>query len=156
MIEHLRNDDDLQVVRSLSLDLAQTALGAIQGALERDGKRAVAAVSDGYGELLALIRFDGAPAPSVLVATNKVWTAARMGMTTGALGQRAREEKWDFAYFGDSRYLGWGGGVPVSVAGQVVGAVAVSGLSQVEDEWYADVGVRAIEEVLTKRPTATT
>ena len=52
------------------------------------------------------------------------------------------------AYYGDPRYVGWGGGVPVLVEGQVVGAVAVSGLSQEEDAELAGMGAVAILEGL--------
>ena len=125
---------------SLGREAAQAALDAIRHALQRDGRTAVAAVDDANGELLSLIRLDDAPAPSVLVATNKAWTAARMGCNTSQLGRDAKAGQWDFAFFGDPRYIGWGGGVPVVVDGRVVGAVAVSGLTQEEDERYARDG----------------
>ena len=35
--------------------------------------------------------------------------------------------------FGDLRYVGWGGGVPIVVAGEVIGAVGVSGLPERDD-----------------------
>ena len=35
--------------------------------------------------------------------------------------------------FGDLRYTAWGGGVPIVVNGEVVGAVGVSGLPEAED-----------------------
>ncbi len=46
--------------------------------------------------------------------------------------------------FGDPRFVTWGGGLPVLVEGQVVGAVAVSGLPEAEDEEIAELGRRAI------------
>jgi glc operon protein GlcG len=54
---------------------------------------------------------------------------------TISLGQSARDAQkgFDMAYFGDPRYIGWGGGLPVVVEGAVVGAVAVSGLPEQED-----------------------
>jgi glc operon protein GlcG len=64
------------------------------------------------------------------------------------LGQSARdpEDGFDMAYFGDARYIGWGGGLPVVVEGSVVGAVAVSGLTEKEDTQMAQIGVAAIME----------
>jgi glc operon protein GlcG len=35
--------------------------------------------------------------------------------------------------FGELRYVSWGGGVPLVVDGQVVGAVGVSGLPEADD-----------------------
>ena len=52
------------------------------------------------------------------------------------------------AYFGDPRYIGWGGGLPVLVDDQVVGAVGVSGLPESEDMQLAELGVAAILETI--------
>jgi glc operon protein GlcG len=125
---------------------AQRAIEAIVAELGRRGKAAVIAVADAHGELIGLLRTDGARLPSTLIATNKAWTAAREGKPTRELGQSARhpQDGFDMAYFGDSRYIGWGGGLPVTVDGVVVGAVAVSGLPELEDIEVAQVGVDAI------------
>jgi glc operon protein GlcG len=50
------------------------------------------------------------------------------------------------AYYGDPRYVGWGGGVPVVRDGSVVGSVAVSGLTQEEDAELAAMGAAAALE----------
>ena len=136
----------MQQILSLGQKEAQLAIRVIQMALERQNKAAVIAVADAHGELIALLRLDGAPYPSILIATNKAWTAARERKATRELGQAARhpENGFDMAYFGDSRYIGWGGGMPVVVAGKVVGAVAVSGLPEAEDMVLAEMGVAAI------------
>ena len=125
---------------------AQRAIQAIQDELLRSGRAAVIAVADAHGELIGLLRLDGAPLPSILIAGNKAWTAARERKPTRDLGQAARDPRdgFDLAYFGDSRYIGWGGGLPVIVDGAVVGAVAVSGLPEQEDMTLAQIGVEAI------------
>jgi glc operon protein GlcG len=51
---------------------------------------------------------------------------------------------FDIAYYGDPRYIGWGGGVPVVIDGVVVGSVAVSGLPEQEDMDLVQFGVKAI------------
>ncbi len=122
---------------------AALATAAIREELTRRGKVAVIAVSDSRGELISLLRMDGAPLPSVLVATNKVWTAARERSATGALGRNFKENGWQVAN-SDPRYTGWDGGAPVFHDGQVVGAVAVSGLDQEEDAEIAGIGVARI------------
>jgi glc operon protein GlcG len=131
---------------SLGHEEAQKAVATIQAELQRRGKAAVIAVADAHGELLALLRLDGAPLPSIVIATNKAWTAARERKPTRDIGQRSRdpERGFDMAYFGDPRYIGWGGGLPVTINGEVVGAVAVSGLSEMEDIELAQAGVDTI------------
>jgi glc operon protein GlcG len=125
---------------------AQRAMAAIQTELLGRGKAAVIAVADAHGELIALLRMDGARLPSIQIAMNKAWTAAREQVPTRDLGQKSRhpQEGFDMAYYGDRRYIGWGGGVPVVVAGAVVGAGAVSGLPEGEDMELAAFGAAAI------------
>jgi glc operon protein GlcG len=124
---------------------AQAAIAAIQSELARRGKVAVIAVADDHGELVALLRLDGAALPSTTIAQNKAYTAARDGKPTAQLGKRARDQEhgFDIADYGDPRFVGWGGGVPVVVGGAVVGAVAVSGLTSDEDAELAALGVVA-------------
>ena len=109
-------------------------------------KAAVIAVADSHGELIAFARMDGAPISSIRIAANKAWTAARERKPTKDIGDRVRhpEKGHDIAYFGDPRFVGWGGGIPVWKDEQVVGAVAVSGLSSSEDIVLATQGVEAV------------
>ncbi len=46
--------------------------------------------------------------------------------------------------YGDLRYVAWGGGVPITYQGQVVGAVGVSGLPEEEDMVLARKGASVI------------
>jgi glc operon protein GlcG len=125
---------------------AQHAVEVIQQELARRNQAAVVAVVDSHGELIALLRMDGAPLPSITNAANKAWTAARERKSSKELGQAARDpvNGFDMAYFADARYIGWGGGLPVQVGGEVVGAVGVSGLPEAEDMELALLGVTAI------------
>jgi glc operon protein GlcG len=131
---------------------ARQAIDAIAAELGRRGQAAVIAVADAHGELIALLRLDGAPLASITIAANKAWTAARERKPTRELGQAARDPEtgFDMAYYGDRRYIGWGGGLPVTIAGQVVGAVAVSGLPEMVDIEVAQIGVTAILAALSK------
>ncbi len=131
---------------------ARQAIDAIAAELGRRGQAAVIAVADAHGELIALLRLDGAPLASITIAANKAWTAARERKPSRELGQAARDPEtgFDMAYYGDRRYIGWGGGLPVTIAGQVVGAVAVSGLPEMVDIEVAQIGVTAILAALSK------
>lgn len=128
----------------LGLSEALAAAEAIRDELARRGKTAVIAVADAHGELLVLLRLDGAPLSSIGVATNKAFTAARMQRATRALGQRIRDHGTDIAFYGDPRYVGFGGGMPVTIDGVVAGSVAVSGLTDTEDEEVAALGIEAL------------
>jgi glc operon protein GlcG len=109
-------------------------------------KAVVVAVADCRGELIAFGRMDAAPVTSVVIAMNKAWTAARAGKPTAEIGDKVRhpERGHDIAYYGDPRFVGWGGGVPVLKDGEVAGAVAVSGLSSKEDAGLASMAADLI------------
>jgi glc operon protein GlcG len=109
-------------------------------------KTVVVAVADSHGEIIALARMDGVALPSIQIAMNKAWTAARSGKPTDEIGEKVKhpERGHDIAYYGDPRFVGWGGGVPVFKDGQIVGAVAVSGLSSAEDADLAKLGAGLI------------
>ena len=109
-------------------------------------KAAVIAVADSHGELIAFARMDGAPISSIRIAANKAWTAARERKPTKEIGEKVRhpEKGHDIAYYGDPKFVGWGGGIPVWKNGEVVGAVAVSGLSSNEDISLASLGAELI------------
>ncbi len=126
---------------------ARAAIDAVGGELDRRGKAAVVAVVDAHGEMLALLRVAGAALGSIAVAANKAFTAARLRQPSSTVGRRSRhaETGFDIAYYGDPRYVGWGGGYPVERNGQFVGGVGVSGLPESEDEELARIGVAAIE-----------
>jgi glc operon protein GlcG len=130
----------------LNLQDARRALDVILPELKRRALAAVITVADDHGELIALMRMDGAPFSSITIATNKAYTAARERRSTKEIGRAARhpENGFDIAYFGDPRFLGWGGGVPVVVGGAVIGAVAVSGAPEAVDMELAALGAAAI------------
>jgi glc operon protein GlcG len=135
----------------LNLAEARAAMQAMREELERRALKAVIAVGDSRGDLICFERMDNAPLPSITVATNKVYAAARERITTREIGRNVRSPKdgFDVAYWGDPKMLGWAGGVPVFQDGTVVGAVAVSGLDQDSDEEIARLGVAAIEALLS-------
>ncbi len=136
---------------------ARRAIDTIVAEVTRRGKAAVIAVADSRGELIALARMDGAPVSSIAVAGNKAFTAARARKPSFDVGAKVRhpEHGFDIAYYGDPRYCGWGGGVPVKKDGKVVGSVAVSGLPQEEDMEVVLLGVAALAQSETNTPDAT-
>ncbi len=119
-------------------------IAAVQAALEKDGHGAAVAVVDSHGELLAFLRTDGCPLPSINNAINKAFTAARERVASRALGETSRAEGFAMTNFGDLRYTSWGGGVPIRGQGAVIGAVGVSGLPEEEDMVLAQMGADLI------------
>lgn len=130
----------------LTLEGAQVALAA---AMERAGAVGVdmdVAVTDSAGILLAFARMDGAKLTSVEIAINKAFTAACTrkgtheyasvaGCGGGAFGIHASH---------GGRFSIFGGGVPIIVGGQCIGAVGCSSGSAEQDRDVAEAGVGAL------------
>ncbi len=127
---------------------AQKAVSLIMQKATELQKAVAIAVVDSHGELIAFARMDGVPLPSITIAMNKAWTAARTGKPTHEIGEKVRhpEKGHDISYYGDPKFVGWGGGIPVRQNGQIAGAVAVSALSSIEDAALAKLGADLIEQ----------
>lgn len=121
-------------------------IDAIANELDARSVGAAAAVVDPHGELVAFLRSDGCPLPSINNAINKAYSAARERVESAELGDRARNEDFPLAYYGDLRYIGWGGGLPIIIDGVVVGAVGVSGLVTEEDLELAHMGIATVTD----------
>lgn len=129
---HLSHADAMSVLDTIRLDL------------ERQGKGAAIAVVDSQGELLAFLRTDGCKLPSIQIAINKAFTAAREQKPSRAVGDASRDESYPMTNFGDLRYTAWGGGLPLLHEGVVVGGVGVSGLPEAEDMVLAALGAAVL------------
>jgi len=119
---------------------------AVAAAAERDaaarGARVVIAVVDPAGRPLVLRRLDGTQVASVDVAVDKARTAAIFRRPSRDLEEQVRGGRIGaLALHGAATLTG---GVPLSAAGTVVGAVGVSGETPDEDEAVALAGAAAL------------
>jgi glc operon protein GlcG len=130
----------------LSHSDAAFLIDTIRTRLEAEALGAAAAVVDEHGELLAFIRTDGCRLPSIQIAINKAYTAAREQIASGELGRRSREGGFPMTNFGELRYVTWGGGLPIVVNGVTVGALGVSGLPEAKDIEIAQSALHALEQ----------
>jgi glc operon protein GlcG len=83
---------------------AMRVVEAIRAELEQQGKGAAIAVADAHGELIAFLRTDGCKLPSIQIAINKAFTAAREQKPSRAIGDSSRDHQWPMSNFGDLRY----------------------------------------------------
>jgi glc operon protein GlcG len=134
-------------IYTLSHSDAMRIVELIRAEVEAQGKGAAIAVADAHGELIAFLRTDGCKLPSLTIAINKAFTAAREQKPSREIGDSSRSKQWPMSNFGDLRYTAWGGGVPIIYQGQVVGAVGVSGLPEEEDMLLAAQGARIIADM---------
>jgi glc operon protein GlcG len=136
----------MRQVYQLDYRSAARILEAITKELDKEQKGAAVAVVDSHGELIAFARTDGCRLPSINIAINKAFTAARECSESKAIGNASRTENFPMTNFGDLRYTAWGDGVPVRYQGYVVGAIGVSGLPEDEDIRLANLGASVFSE----------
>ena len=136
----------MRTLHTIDYSEAKRAVDLIVEKASQMQKAAAIAVADAHGDLIYFVRMDGAPVSSIHIAMNKAWTAARERKPTREIGDKVKhpEKGHDIAYYGDPKYVGWGGGLPISKNDEVVGAIAVSGLSSNEDIALATLGVELI------------
>ena len=136
----------MRTIQTIDYSEARRAIDLIVEKTLQMQKAVSIAVADSHGDVICFARMDGAQVSSIRIAMNKAWTAARERKPTAEIGEKVRhpEKGHDIAYYGDPNYVGWGGGVPVRKRGEVIGAVAVSGLSSSEDAALAMLGVELI------------
>jgi uncharacterized protein GlcG (DUF336 family) len=130
----------------MTVDLA-TALRMIAAAHAEAEARSIlvsAAVVDAGGHLIAFGRMDGAEIAGPVLAVDKAYTAVANRIATSALATLAAPggELFGLHAAGGGRFVIFGGGVPISVGGVIVGAVGVSGASAAEDEACALAALR--------------
>jgi len=132
----------------LSHNDAWQMIEGIRGRLEPENKGAAIAIVDDHGELIAFLRTDGCKLPSLTIAMNKAFTAARERKSSKAIGEASQRAPFSMTNFGDLRYTAWGGGIPIIVKGETVGAIGISGLPEAEDITLAQEAVDALLQQL--------
>jgi uncharacterized protein GlcG (DUF336 family) len=119
---------------SISFELAQKMVDkAVAKARELGVSENVAILDDG-GNLKAFSRMDGAPIPTIEMAQNKAYTAL-LGISTQDFFNFIKGDPSLLAGIPTlSRVAAWGGGFPIKVDGEVVGAIGVSGAPTVQND----------------------
>jgi uncharacterized protein GlcG (DUF336 family) len=119
---------------SISSELAQKMVDkAVAKARELGVSENVAILDDG-GNLKAFSRMDGAPIPTIEMAQNKAYTAL-LGVSTQDFFNFIQGDPSLLAGIPTlSRVAAWGGGFPIKVDGELVGAIGVSGAPTVQND----------------------
>jgi uncharacterized protein GlcG (DUF336 family) len=105
-----------------------------------------AAVVDAGGHLVAFGRMDGAEIAGPVLAVDKAYTAVANRIATSELATLAAPggELFGLHANGGGRFVIFGGGVPISIDGTVVGGIGVSGASTEDDDACARAGLAAL------------
>lgn len=136
----------LVTIRTIGHSLAAQAVSAAVARGEEAGCPVVAAVmGGGGGELVALLRASGAPFPSSRIAQDKAYTAASFRVSTPEVYQMVSgNPALCTGITAQPGIVMFGGGLPIVIDGEFVGAIGVSGGSEELDIACAYAGLAAI------------
>ena len=113
--------------QDVTLALANDLLSATLTACHAEGRTGVAAVVDRGGNLVAVQRDDNVGPHNTVAAQRKAFTALSTKTATRLLSERARNNPDAENLNTLDELLLLGGGVPVKVGNDVIGAVGVGG-----------------------------
>ena len=138
-----------QTKHSITTEAADVLIaGGVAAAIEI-GVPMVVAVVDESGVLKAFRRMDGAALLSVDIAQDKAYTAVSFGMPThGWFDFIKNDPPLLHGIVKTPRLIVFGGGYPVTIDGQVVGGIGVSGGHYTQDMKVAEAGLAALQKAL--------
>jgi uncharacterized protein GlcG (DUF336 family) len=136
----------VRLQQTLTYAGARTVVDAAAARAQALGVPTNIAVVDLSAGLLAFARLDGAPLLSGSIAQDKAYTVAAFnGVPTHAwFGLIEAEPALREGIVHRDRLVIFGGGVPVTVNGSLVGAVGVSGGTAEQDREIAEAGASAV------------
>jgi uncharacterized protein GlcG (DUF336 family) len=119
---------------SVSFELAQRMVDAAIAKAREIGVSENVAIMDDGGNLKAFGRMDGAPIFCIEIAQNKAYTAL-FGVSTDDFFKFIQADPSLLAGMPAlPRMAAWGGGFPIKVDGEIVGAIGISGAPTVQND----------------------
>ncbi len=140
---------DVLLTHRLPAALAAEAASETVAACVRQGYHETAVVVDADGAVIATLRGDGAGIHSLDSAHDKAYTAVSFKNDTLALAERAKGEDSIAPLSKLPHVMFFGGGVPIRLGEEVVGAIGAAGAPGAKlDDACARAGLEKIQDRL--------
>lgn len=141
--------EELATKKSLSLSVAKKiAEAAEKHARENKWNVCIAIVDDG-GHLVYFQRMDGTQTGSVVVSQRKAQTAISFKRPTKVFEEGVASGRNALLALPGAVTLE--GGVPLTVSGEMIGAIGISGVTAQQDGMIAQAGADALAEILKSK-----
>src|SRR2546425_2695627 len=138
----------LVMQRNLSLAMAKTIAEGTIAECKSKGFNTAAVVVDRSGQVLVILRDEQATAQTAEMARRKAYTARMFRTTTLEFQKRTATDPTLAAQRDVADILALGGGVPIQVGNETIGAVGSSGSSQEMDDACAKAGIAKVKDLL--------
>ena len=128
---------------TITLQEAETIIKGAKSKIQELGVKMSVSVTDARGDLIAMIRTDGASWRTPFISRGKAVASACFGEPSGELEDRSRWPVFQaFTVHEGGHFIMGQGAVPIYKDGEIAGAVGASGGKSQEDE---DVCKAALE-----------
>ena len=117
-------------------------------ACKAQGYNTAVAVVDRAGQVIVILRDEQASAQQADMARRKAYTARMFRTTTLEFQKRTATDPTLAAQRDVADILALGGGVPIQVGNETIGAVGSSGSSQEMDDACAKAGIAKVKDLL--------
>lgn len=136
----------MRMVKTLDITDAQIMIAAARTKADAIGVPMCIAITDESGNLLAFERMIGGKVTSITIAIDKSFTASGAKKATHDYGTASQPgaPAYGIASAIGGRLMVVGGGLPVVVDGETVGAIGVSSGTPAQDMEVAQAGVDAV------------
>lgn len=128
----------------LTLAEAERILQGAKAKIASMGVKMSVSVVDSRGDLIAMIRTDGASWRTPYISQGKALASATWGQSSGEMAQRASSPIFQaFIVMQGGRFIPGQGALPIYKGGELVGAAGASGGTSQEDEDVVRAGIEA-------------
>ena len=129
----------------LTLAEAEKIIAAAKGKADEMGIKVAVSVVDPRGDLIAMVRMDGAPWRSIHLSQGKAYATAAYGISSAELQARADHPvARALVMMAGGHMVPSQGALPVMRDGEMIGAVGGSGARPEEDEAVSQAGIAAL------------
>lgn len=141
---------DSSQVTDVTLRMAKKLIERIEAEALRMGINVVIAVANKGGRPVAVHCMDESFIASYDIAVNKAYTCAALKMSTKELKGLSQPggDLYGIQHTNEGKIVIFGGGVPITHNGKVIGGLGVSGGSETQDTALAEYGEKLIKEAL--------
>ena len=139
-------------LRTLAQPAAKVIAEAALAECQAQGFHTAVAVIDRAGHLLVLLRDEQANPATIDMARGKAYTALVFRGPTLEFQKATAEDPSRAPQRDVPGILALGGGVPITVDGEIIGAVASSGSNQTMDDACAKAGIAKAADLLKTAP----
>ena len=137
--------------KKVTLEIARKLIHKVEEKAKEMGVKAVVAVANDGGNIVAVECMDDSYIASYDIAVNKAFTCAALKMPTTTLKKLAQpgQDLYGIQFTNNGRIVIFGGGVPLKNGDKTIGGLGVSGGSEEQDTLLAEYGERVfLEELL--------